>query len=352
MDFLPSQTLRLHKGGWNRMKICIYGAGAIGGYLACGLAQVDGVELSVVARGAHLDAIRAHGLKLIKDGQETSARMHASDIPADLGLQDVVFNCLKAHQAWGTAEQLAPLLGPDTAVVTCQNGVPWWYFYGLGGPLDGRRLDAVDRGDRQWEAIGPERAIGCSVYPAAEIPEPGVIKHVYGNKFALGEPSGETTARVTRVSEVLEEGGFSAPILDDIRSELWLKLWGNLCFNPISALTRATLDIVATDPGTRSLARSMMLEAQVIAERLGSEFRVDVDRRIAGAAKVGAHRTSMLQDLDANKAMEIDALVTAVQEMGRITEVETPCLDAVLCLVQQLGRTQGLYPTYPEDVAA
>jgi 2-dehydropantoate 2-reductase len=334
------------------LKICIYGAGAIGGYLACGLAEVEGVELSIIARGAHLDAIRTHGLKLIKDGKETTAQMRGSDDPADLGQQDVVFNCLKAHQAWGTAEQLEPLLGPETAVVTCQNGVPWWYFHGLGGPLEGHRLDAVDRGDRQWNAVGPERTIGCSVYPAAEISEPGVIKHVYGNKFALGEPDGRTTQRIKRISEVLEKGGFDAPVLDDIRSELWLKLWGNLCFNPISALTRATLDIVATDPGTRALARSMMLEAQQIAERLGSTFRVDVDRRINGAAKVGAHRTSMLQDLEAGKAMEIDALVTAVEEMGRITEVETPSLRAVLTLVQQLGRTHGLYPTYPEEVTA
>lgn len=330
------------------MKICIFGAGSIGGYLAAGLAGVDGVELSVIARGAHLDAIRSNGLTLVKDGEETVAHMQGSDDPATLGPQDVVFNCLKAHQAWQSADSMAPLLGDDTTVVTCQNGVPWWYFHGLEGDYEGRRLDAVDRDDRQWNAIGPQRAIGCSVYPAAEITAPGVIRHVYGNKFALGEPSGETTDRIEGISRVLEEGGFAAPILPDIRSELWLKLWGNLCFNPISALTRATLDVVATDPGTRALARRMMLEAQDIAERLGASFRVDVDRRINGAARVGAHRTSMLQDLEAGKAMEIDALVTAVQEMGEITGVETPSLDAVLALVQQLGRSQGLYPTYPD----
>lgn len=335
------------------MKVCIYGAGSIGGLLAAGLAGVDGVELSVVARGPHLKAIREKGLRLVRpDGTETVARMGGSDDPKELGPQDVVFNCLKAHQAWGTAEHMSPLLGPDTVVVTCQNGVPWWYFHRIGGAYEGRRLDSVDRGDRQWRAVGPERVIGCSVYPAAEIAEPGVIKHVYGNKFALGEPSGETTERATRISGMLEAGGFSAPVLDDIRSELWLKLWGNLCFNPISALTGATLDIVATDPGTRAVAKAMMLEAQEIAERLGSSFRVDVERRMNGAAKVGAHRTSMLQDLDAGKPMEIDALVTAVQEMGRIVGAPTPNLDAVLALVQQLARTRSLYPTYPEEKAA
>lgn len=330
------------------MKACVFGAGSIGGFLAAGLAGVDGVELSIIARGAHLEAIRANGLKLIKDGAETVARVEGTDDPAALGPQDVVFNCLKAHQAWESAERMAPLLGADTAVVTCQNGVPWWYFYGIGGDYEGRRLDAVDRGDRQWTAIGPERAIGCSIYPATEIAEPGVIRHVFGDKFILGEPTGAKTGRIERISQALEAGGFEAPVIDDIRSELWLKLWGNLCFNPISALTRATLDVIATDPGTRALARRMMLEAQQIGERLGASFRVDVERRMDGAKQVGAHRTSMLQDLEAGKAMEIDALVTAVQEMGAITGVATPTLDAVLALVQQLGRTQGLYPTYPE----
>jgi 2-dehydropantoate 2-reductase len=236
-------------------------------------------------------------------------------------------------------------------VVTCQNGVPWWYFHGLGGEHEGKRLDAVDRGNRQWEIVGPERAIGCSVYPAAEIAAPGRIRHVYGDKFALGEPDGSTSERIRAISKLLEAGGFRAPILEDIRSELWLKLWGNLCFNPISALTRATLDVVASHPTTRGTAKAMMLEAQAIAEALGASFRVDVERRIDGAARVGKHRTSMLQDLEAGKAMEIDALVTAVQEMGRITGHPTPTIDVVLGLVQQLGMSQGLYPTYPTDSA-
>jgi 2-dehydropantoate 2-reductase len=325
------------------MKICVYGAGAIGGYLAVGLAGVEGVELSIVARGAHLEAVRRNGLKLVIGGEERSARMAASADPEALGPQDVVVIGLKAHQAFEAADHMRPLLARHTVVVTCQNGVPWWYFHRLPGPFAERRLRTVDPEDRQWRAIGPERVIGSVVYPATEIVEPGVIKHVYGDKFALGEPDGSTSERVLAISRMFEQAGFQAPVLDDIRSEIWLKLWGNLCFNPISALTRATLDVVATDPGTRALSRAMMLEAQAIAERLGARFRVDVERRIDGAAKVGAHRTSMLQDFEAGKAMEIDALVTAVKEMGEITGLPTPHIDIVLALVTQLGRSTGTY---------
>ena len=333
------------------MKICVFGAGAVGGFLAHGLAGVDGVELSVIVRGAHLAAIRDKGLVLERDGKATVARMAASDDPRELGPQDVVLNCLKAHQSWQSAEAMQPLLGDDTTVVTCQNGVPWWYFYGLGGDYDGRTLDAVDRDNRQWDLIGPERVIGCSVYPATEVIEPGVIKHVYGDKFALGEPDGTQSARALALAGAMERGGFKAPVISDIRSELWLKLWGNLCFNPISALTGATLDIVASHPTSRATARAMMLEAQDIAEALGASFRVDVERRINGAARVGPHRTSMLQDLIAKKPLEIDALVTAVQEMGRMVGIKTPVLDVVLGLVQQLAMSHGLYPTYPQKEA-
>ena len=330
------------------MKVCIYGAGAIGGYLGAQLAGVPGIEVSLIARGPHLAAIRESGLKVISDGQERIVELPASDDPADFGPQDFVIVALKAHQAWEAAEQMAPLLGPDTAVVTCQNGVPWWYFHKLAGPYEGQRIASVDLQDRQWNAIGPERAIGCVVYPATEIIEPGVIKHTYGNKFALGEPDGSISERCFGLSRALETAGLKAPILPNIRDEIWLKLWGNLCFNPISALTRATLDVVATDPGTRALSAHMMTEAARIADRLGASFRVEMERRINGAAKVGPHRTSMLQDLERGRAMEIDALLTAVQEMGRLVAVDTPHIDAVLALVQQLGRTQGLYPTFPK----
>jgi 2-dehydropantoate 2-reductase len=332
------------------MKIAIYGAGAIGGYLGV-LLKLAGADVSLIARGAHLDAIHTDGLKLKIDGQEKSARMPATSDPAELGPQDYVVVALKAHQAWEVADQMAPLLGPQTAVVTAQNGVPWWYFYGFEGQYANRRIESVDPGDRQWNAIGPQRVIGCTVYPAAEIEAPGVIRHIAGNKFGLGEPSRQVTARATELAKVFESAGLKAPVMPEIRNDIWLKLWGNLCFNPLSALTRATLDVVATEPGTRNLARNMMLEAEKIGRRIGVHFRVDVDRRIDGAARVGAHRTSMLQDLDRGRALEIDALLTAVQELGRLTEVETPYIDAVLALVTQMARVQGLYPTFP-DVAA
>ena len=334
------------------MKICIYGAGAVGGYLAVGLSSVEGVELSLVARGAHLAAMRERGLKLLIDGEERIARPRATDNPAELGPQDYVIVCLKAYQAWEVAAQMAPLLGPNSAVVTAQNGVPWWYMHGLKAPHHNAHLSSVDRDDRQWDAIGPTRAIGCVVYPATEIVEPGVVRHIYGNRFSLGEPDGTVSQRCQRLAELLKAGGFDAPVLEDIRSEIWLKLWGNLCFNPISALTRATLDIVTTEPGLRALSYNMMAEAKEIATRLGASFRVDADRRINGAARVGAHRTSMLQDLDHGRRLEIDALLTSVQEMGRLVAVATPYIDAVLCLVQQLGRSLQLYPTFPEAPAA
>ncbi len=332
------------------MRICIYGAGAIGGYLAAGLSTIDNVELSLIARGPHLEAIQRHGLKLLINGDEKSCRPVATNDPATLAVQDYVIVCLKAHQAWETTEQMRPLLGPHTAVVTCQNGVPWWYTYKLRG-FDDVRLRSVDPDDRQWKTIGPERVIGCVVYPATDIASPGVVRHTYGNKFTLGAPDGTISEHCRNLSLVLEQAGFDAPVLDDIRSEIWLKLWGNLCFNPISALTRATLDIVTTQPDLRALAVQMMSEAKEIAVRFGASFRVDIDRRINGAARVGAHRTSMLQDLEKGRPLEIDALLTAVQEMGRLVKVETPYIDVVLSLVQALGRSLGIYPVFRSAVA-
>jgi len=329
------------------MKVCIYGAGAIGGYLGV-LFKLAGADVSLIARGAQLEAIRKNGLKLLIGGEEKSAMMPATADPAELGPQDYVIVTLKAHQAWETAEQMKPLLGRDTAVVTAQNGVPWWYFYGFEGQYANRRIESVDPGDRQWIAIGPERVIGCTVYPATEVAVPGVIKHIQGDKFGLGEPTRDRSERSERLSKLFESAGLKAPILPEIRNDIWLKLWGNLCFNPISALTHATLDVVATDPGTRLLSRNMMLEAERIARRIGVHFRVNVDRRIDGAARVGAHRTSMLQDLDKGRPLELDALLTAVQELGRLTELDTPYIDAVLALTQQMARTAGLYPTFPE----
>jgi len=329
------------------MKICIYGAGAIGGYLGVLLKQ-GGADVSLIARGAHLEAIKQDGLKLLIDGGEKVARMPATANPAELGPQDYVIIALKSHQAWEAAAAIRPLLGPHTAVVTAQNGIPWWYFHGFEGQYANLQLQSVDPEGRQWNIIGPERAIGCTVYPATEIVAPGIVKHIYGDRFGLGEPSRKETERVQNLAQAFAAGGLKAKINPEIRNDIWLKLWGNLCFNPISALTHATLDVVATDPGTRMVSRKMMEEAEKIARRIGVHFRVNIERRIDGAAAVGAHRTSMLQDLEKKRPLELDALLTVVQELGRLVNVDTPIIDAILALTQQMGRVAGVYPTFPE----
>ncbi len=238
---------------------------------------------------------------------------------------------------------MKPLIGENTTIVSGVNGVPWWYFHKIGGDLEGTRLATVDPGNVQWDGFGPDRVLGCVVYPAAEVIEPGVVKHIEGNRFSLGEPDGSRSERAQALSKALSAAGLKAPVRPKLRDEIWVKLWGNLSFNPISALTHATLDVLCTDPGTREVARNMMLEAQTIAEKLGVKFPIDVDRRIQGGAEVGAHRTSMLQDLDQGRPMEIDALVGSVQELGRVTDTPTPTIDAVFALVALRGRVAGLY---------
>jgi 2-dehydropantoate 2-reductase len=324
------------------MKVCIYGAGAIGGYIGVQLARA-GADVSLVARGAHLAAMRDNGLKLLIGDQSHVVRPRCTDNPGELGHQDFVIVCLKAHSITGAIEAMRPLLGPHTRIVTAVNGIPYWYFYKHGGRHEGSTLESIDPGGRQWNELGPERAIGCIVYPATEIEAPGVIRHVYGNRFPIGEPSGETSADVEQLSALFTAAGMQAPVLDRIRDEIWLKLWGNVCLNPISALTCATLDVICSDPGTRALSKSIMLETQAIAETFGVKFRVDVERRIEGAFKVGAHKTSMLQDLERGRPMEIDPLVAVVQEMGRLTRIPTPALDAVMALVAQRATIAGLY---------
>ncbi|HYD64619.1 2-dehydropantoate 2-reductase [Azospirillum sp.] len=334
------------------MKICIYGSGAIGGYLGVRLHQA-GAEVSLVARGAHLAAMRENGVTLLVGDEAQTVKARCTDNAAELGPQDYVIIGLKAHSVPGVVDAMQPLLGPDTAIVTAVNGIPYWYFHKHGGPFEGRTLETVDPGGRQWHGLGPERAIGCIVYPATEVVSPGVIKHVYGDKFALGEPDGSMSERVTALSRMMEAGGLKAPVRDRVRDEIWLKLWGNLCFNPISALTHATLDVIASDPETRAVAKAMMLEAKEIGDRLGVHFRVDVERRINGAGAVGAHKTSMLQDLERGRPMEIDALLSVVQEMARMVGVATPTIDVVLALVRQRGEVAGLYtrphPPTPEQ---
>ncbi len=325
------------------MKVCIFGAGAIGGYLGAKLAAAGDCEVSLIARGPHLEALRASGLTLISEaGRETHA-VAATDDPAELGPQDYVVIALKAHSVPAVVDSLQPLLGPETAVVTAQNGVPWWYFYKLEGPYENARVAAVDPDGRLWDGIGPERAIGCVVYPAAEIEEPGVIRHIDGDRFPLGEPSGEKSERAQALSRLLVGAGLKAPLRPQIRNDIWVKLWGNLSFNPISALTGATLERICGQEDTRAVARAMMLEAQAIGEELGVRFAVDVDKRIEGAAAVGAHKTSMLQDLELGRPMEIDALVGAVAELGRLVEKPTPTIDTVLALVRQRAALAGCY---------
>ena len=325
------------------MKICIYGAGAIGGYMAAQLALAEAAEITCIARGPHLAAMRANGLKLRIDGEEKTVAVNCTDDPAKAGPQDYVVVTLKAHSAAAVADQMAPLLGPDTAVVTAQNGVPWWYFYQYGGPHESTRLATVDPGDGQWQHIGPERVIGCVVYPAATIVEPGVVEHEYGNRFTLGEPSGEKTERVQALAAVLAQGGLRAPVRPRIRDEIWVKLWGNVSLNPVSALTGGTLAQMIDDADVCAVIRAIMVEAQAVGEALGVKFAIDVDKRIAGAREVGEHKTSMLQDLELGRPMEIDALVSSVQEMARLTEIATPTIDGVLAMVKMRARTAGCY---------
>ncbi|MDA7425727.1 2-dehydropantoate 2-reductase [Thalassococcus lentus] len=325
------------------MKICVFGAGAIGGYMGVKLAQA-GADVSLVARGPHLAAMQANGLKLVEEGgNETVVQVTASNDPADIGEQDYVIVTLKAHSVPGVVDRMQPLIGPNTTIVSGVNGVPWWYFHKIGTDLEGTRLQTVDPGNKQWDGFGPDNVLGCVVYPAAEVVEPGVIKHIEGNRFSLGEPDGSKSDRAMALSKALASAGLKAPVRPRLRDEIWVKLWGNLSFNPISALTHATLDVLCTDPGTRAVARGMMVEAQEVAEKLGVKFPIDVEKRIDGGAAVGAHRTSMWQDLDMGRPMEIDALVGSVQELGRITQTPTPTIDTVLSLIQLRGRMAGCY---------
>ena len=321
------------------MKVCVVGAGAIGGYMAVRLAHA-GHAVSAIARGPHLAAIRANGLKLIEADRELVASdLTATDRVGDPGPQDVVLLALKAHQIVPVIDELPALLGPETVIVTLQNGIPWWYFQQVDGDYAGRVVETVDPGGVLLRAIDPRRVIGCIAYPAATITEPGVIKHIEGNRFPVGELDGRDSDRVRMISGLFEEAGFKSRVLDDIRSEIWLKLWGNLTFNPISALTHSTLVDICRFPLTRGLAATMMTEAQQVAERLGAHFRVSMERRIAGAESVGKHKTSMLQDVEAGKPLEVDGMLGVVVELAEMTGVEVPTLRALHACVGLLNRT-------------
>jgi 2-dehydropantoate 2-reductase len=322
------------------MKIAVVGAGAIGGYLGAKLA-LAGEDVTFIARRRNLEAINAHGFRLILDNgrEEHAANVRAVERYADAGPQDAVLLTVKAHQVRDLLPDLTALFGPQTMVVTMINGVPWWYFHKLGGAYEGRKLESVDPGGVIDAHIAPERVIGSVVYPAAELVAPGVVKLIEGNRFTLGEPDGTRSERVERLSQAMMKAGFKAPVSKDIRGEIWVKLWGNLSFNPISALTHATLEDICRFAPTRELAARMMREAQAVGERLGVEFKISLDKRIAGAEAVGAHKTSMLQDVEAGRALELEALVGAVIELGRITATPTPTIEAVHALASLLGRT-------------
>lgn len=322
------------------MKIAIIGAGAIGGYVGVKLA-LAGEDVTFIVRGANLEAIRKNGMKLIMhDGVEhVASGVKATNDYAEAGPQDLVILAMKAHQLEAVAGDLPKLFGPDTAVVTMQNGIPYWYFHQHGGALEGSQVHSVDPTGMIAEMIPARRVIGCVVYPASELVAPGVVKHIEGDRFPLGELDGSSSERVMRISECFGKAGFKAPVLDNIRCEIWLKLWGNLTFNPISALAHSTLVDICQFPLSRELAASMMREAQEVAHKLGIEFRVTLDKRIAGAEKVGKHKTSMLQDIEAGRAPEIDALVGSVVELGRLTQTPTPHIDTVYALVKLLAKT-------------
>jgi 2-dehydropantoate 2-reductase len=322
------------------MKVAIIGAGAIGGYVGVKLA-LAGNDVTFIVRGANLSAIKRNGMKLIMaDGTEHVApNVRATNDYAEAGPQDLVILAMKAHQVEAVARDVPKLFGPDTAVVTMQNGIPYWYFEKHGGAFEGTRVQSVDPTGIVGECIPAQRVIGCVVYPASELIAPGVVKHIEGDRFPVGELDGSSSERVNRISACFTNAGFKAPVLDNIRAEIWLKLWGNLTFNPISSLSHSTLVDICQFPLTRELAASMMREAQTVAHKLGIEFRVTLDKRIAGAEKVGKHKTSMLQDIEAGRAPEIDALVGTVVELGRLTDTPTPHIDTVYALVKLLGKS-------------
>lgn len=322
------------------MKFAVVGAGAIGGYLGAKLARA-GEDVTFIARNRNLEAIRANGFKLIlEDGSEEHApTAKAVQHMAEAGPQDVVLLTVKAHQVGDLLPDLRELFGPHTMVVTMINGIPWWYFHKLPGAHEGMGLESVDPGGRLAAAIEPERIIGSVVYPAAELVEPGVVRLIEGNRFTLGELDGSRSERIAGLSDVMMRAGFKAPVSKDIRSELWVKLWGNLSFNPISALTHATLEDICRFPPTRALASRMMTEAQTVAEALGVRFKISLEQRIAGAEGVGAHKTSMLQDVEHGRALELEALVGSVVELGRITGTPTPTIEAMYAATSLLGRS-------------
>ncbi len=334
MEWLLWQAASAKRGMRPGLKVCVFGAGAIGGYLGAQLARA-GFDVALIARGLHLAAMQKDGLRLLLQGQEHVVAVRCTDLPADLGVQDFVIVTLKANQIAGAIDSMLPLLGPDTTIVTTSNGLPYWFF-DFGAPAcRGLVVRGIDPDGRQRKLLGSHRALGLVVFPATEVIEPGMIRHDHGRKLPIGEPGGGQSERLARLQEILIAADFDAPIRNDIRDEIWLKLWGNLCLNPISALTGTTVDVITTDPGTRAICRAMMSEMAAIGQRLGLKLRVDIDRRLDGAAALGPHKMSMLKDLERGRKMEIEELVGVVQEVGQTLAMPTPTIDVVLSLIRQ-----------------
>ena len=316
------------------MKICIVGAGATGGYLGFKLINA-GFDVSLVARGTHLKAMKHSGLTVIENNKEISCFPKCSESMSDLGKMDYIFITLKAYSIPGLVNEISTMFKENTAVITAYNGIPWWYFFNIEGSFKNYRIKCIDPNNIQWNTITPERIIGCVVYPATEIIEPGVIKHIEGNRFSLGEPKGMQTERISTISKALVKAGIKAPIRSNLREEIWTKLIGNLAFNPLSVITGKTLDILASEHEYRTIAYDAMKEASLIINQLGIKLKISIDQRIEGAAKVGAHKTSMLQDYEKGKELELDSLVVSIKEIGDLLSIKTPTIDKILYEVEK-----------------
>ncbi len=323
------------------MKICIFGGGSIGGLLAVNLEKI-GINVSVIARGQHLEVMKKNGLTLINSlGEETSSIVNCTDDPNSLGTQDYLFITIKSPALLPSLENLKPLVGKNTTIITCMNGIPHWYFHKLDNKYANYKITCLDADLLIDSILPPDNIVGSVVYPACEIVKPGTIKHIAGNRFSLGEPDGSESDRLKFISEILKKAGFRAPIQKNIRDEIWLKLIGNLSFNPISALTGATLEQICNDQGTEQIVKEMMIEAKTIAEKLGAKINMSIEKRIDGARKVGAHKTSMLQDIEAGKPIEIDSIIVAVKELGELTNSPTPNINTILNLTIQKAKLIG-----------
>ena len=325
-------------------KICIFGAGAIGGYIAACLKKTD-VEISLIARGAHQKAIEEKGLTLIKNDKSENFKFNVTDDPKTLDVQDYIFISVKAHSISNIVDNLSPIISDQTSIISTVNGLPWWYFYksNTGTSLDNKYIESVDPNGKIWNTFKPERAIGCVVYPACEITEPGVIKHNEGERFSLGEPDGTKSARLKKIADLLIAGGLKVPQKKNLRDEIWIKLWGNCSFNPVSALTNKTLDEIGNDKELISLVRKLMEECKLVGERIGAKFNVSIDDRIKGAISVIGHKPSTTQDLNSGKPLEIDPIIGSIIELANKLNIETPNLKSVNSRLKIKAEKMGLY---------